>query len=390
MSGMKKYVQLILNLILPIIGCLALLYFGPKLIVFFMPFVVGWIISLIANPLVHFLDRKLKIVRKAGSAIVIILVLAVIVLACYGIVIGAVREIQKFSGDVPAMVESAKEDYSTLAVNLNQFVQKLPEEVQDSIYDITGNVGTYVSDAVKNVGKSGIVNTAGDIASNVPGILIGVIVGLLASYFFIAEKETLDESIKKYTPEVLKRRMYHIKTGLIDVVAGYFKAQLKIMVVVYVLLCIGLAILRVPYFLIWAFFIALLDMLPFFGTGTVLGPWAIIELLTADFKMAIGLIVLYAVTQVVRQLIQPKLLGDSIGMNPFAALFFMFLGYKVAGVIGMIVSVPIAMLLINMYKTGAFDTMIYSAKELTKAATGFLHIDIPEKEEKSGEKEQNP
>ena len=95
------------------------------------------------------------------------------------------------------------------------------------------------------------------------------------------------------------------------------------MAVIYVLLCIGLAILKVPYFLIWGFFIAFLDMLPIFGTGAVLWPWMIIEVLSGDIKTAVGLLIIYIVTLLTHQLIQPKLIGDSIGLNPFATLFFM-------------------------------------------------------------------
>ena len=110
--------------------------------------------------------------------------------------------------------------------------------------------------------------------------------------------------------------------------------------------------------------IAFFVMLPFFGTGTVLGPWAIIKFMTGEYKMAIGLIILYAVSQLVRQLIQPKLLGDSIGLNPFATLFFMYLGYQVGSVMGMIVSVPIAMIVINLWKAGAFDHIRFTLKLL--------------------------
>lgn len=80
--------------------------------------------------------------------------------------------------------------------------------------------------------------------------------------------------------------------------------------------------------------------------------------------MAIGLLIIYAVSQLVRQLIQPKLLGDSIGLNPFATLFFMYLGYQWGSVLGMIVAVPIAMIIINLFKAGVFDNFIYTIRLL--------------------------
>ena len=273
------------------------------------------------------------------------------------------------------MMESAKEEYSDIATNVGQIVNKLPNEARDVIQEMAGNIGGYISEAITNVGKSGILDKAGNIASNVPEILVGIVFGLLASYFFIAEKENIDAGVRKIIPENVKKELRHLKTDLFDVIIGYFKAQFKIMAVIYVLICIGLAILKVPYFLIWSFLIAFLDMLPVFGTGAVLWPWMIIELLSGDVKTAVGLLIIYVVTLLTHQLIQPKLIGDSIGLNPFATLFFMYAGYKICGVIGMVVAIPIGMILFKMLKTGSFDTMIYSGKELGKIITEFLHIE---------------
>ena len=381
MEKRKRIFKLILNLILPILGVFTLIYLGGKLINLFMPFFVGWIISLIANPLVRFLEKKLKIVRKAGSVIVIVCVLALVVLACYGLIAGAVREIKQFSQDVPAMMETAKQEYGNLTVNVGQFMDKLPKDTKEMLSGVINNIGDHISDAVKGFSKNGILDKAGDIASNLPDILAGLIFGLMASYFFIAEKDNIDVAVKKIMPESMKKKAQRLKTDLVDVIGGYFKAQFKIMAVLYVLLAVGLAILSVPYFLIWGFLIALLDMLPIFGTGTALLPWALIELLSGNVKMAIGLLIIYIVTLVTHQLIQPKLIGDSIGLSPFATVIFMYVGFKINGVIGMIIAIPIGMILYKMFKTGSFDTMIYAGKELVKEFIQLMHLDM-EKEEK--------
>lgn len=91
--------------------------------------------------------------------------------------------------------------------------------------------------------------------------------------------------------------------------------------------------------------------------------------------MAVGLIILYLVTQLVRQLIQPKMVGDSIGMNPLATLIFMYIGYKFSSIIGMIIAVPIGMILINLYKAGVFDNQIRCIKELVQDINEFRKLD---------------
>jgi predicted PurR-regulated permease PerM len=112
-------------------------------------------------------------------------------------------------------------------------------------------------------------------------------------------------------------------------------------------------------------------MLPFFGTGTAIVPWAIFKLLSGDYKVAIGLLILYGVTQLVRQLIQPKIVGDTIGLKPLTTLFFMYIGYKIMGVLGMIVAIPVGMILINLYKLGAFNNIIRCGKEIVQDINEF-------------------
>lgn len=381
MNNLKKHIKLILNLIIPIIAILLVVILVPKLIVVFMPFFVGWVVSLIANPLVKLLEKRLKIVRKTGSAIVIVLVLIMVGLLFYGVFSGVSSQVKRLSKDVPTMAEEAKNDYSQVQDTLDSFYAKLPKDLRVKLTKATDKLSDIVMDAISNVGKDGIKKNAGSFVASLPVILIDVIVGFLAAYFFIAEKDTLEKFVLSKSNPAMRKQFRAVKVQLIDVLGGYFKAQFKIMAVVYAILVIGLGILQTPYFLLSALGIAFVDMLPFFGTGTILGPWAIIKILSGDYRMAIALVVLYGVTQLVRQLIQPKLLGDSMGLNPFATLFFMYLGFVVAGVLGMILAVPVAMFLINLYKSGVFDVMIYSAKELYREAKEFVHIDLPKGDE---------
>ena len=173
------------------------------------------------------------------------------------------------------------------------------------------------------------------------------------------------------------RRVYH---SIIDGVVAYFKAQIKIMVVVYILLVIGLLILGVDWFWLVAFLAAFLDMLPVFGTGTILCPWAVVQVFSGHYKMAAGLVLLYVLTQVIRNIIQPKLIGDEMGMNTFAAILFMYLGWKFYGVLGMIIAIPVGMILIDFYKAGAFDGVVWSLREIAHDISGLLHDGNGEKE----------
>lgn len=100
-------------------------------------------------------------------------------------------------------------------------------------------------------------------------------------------------------------------------------------------------------------------------------PWAIYKFLVGDYKMVAALVILYGVTQLVRQLIQPKLVGDSMGLNPLYTLFLLYLGYRVGSVLGMIFAVPIGLILLNLYQAGAFDYILNDVKIL---AEGILSL----------------
>lgn len=147
-------------------------------------------------------------------------------------------------------------------------------------------------------------------------------------------------------------------------VGGYFRAQFKIMLVVFGILTAGFLLLKVDYALLLALLTAFLDFLPMLGTGTLLIPWAVCCALGGKIPLAAGLMILYGVTQATRQLIQPKMVGDSIGVDPMTTLMFLFVGYRIAGIWGMIAAIPAGLILIQLCEAGAFDPVIKSCKEL--------------------------
>ena len=112
--------------------------------------------------------------------------------------------------------------------------------------------------------------------------------------------------------------------------------------------------------------IAFLDFLPFFGTGTALIPWAVYKFFVTDIKTAVGLLVIYGITQLVRQVIQPKLVGDSIGLSPLVTLVLLYVGYRIGSIFGMILAVPVGMIVFNLYKAGAFDYILDDVRILAR------------------------
>lgn len=376
----EKYVKAILNLLTALAIGLFVIFLLPRILGFFMPFVVAWVIAAIANPLVRFLDEKIKIRRKAGSAIVIVSVIAAIIGGGYGIGIILFRELVSFVQGLPQLWGAMVDDVIHAGRTLEGVVYRFAPQLHDQLEGILSSLSGFMSGMVNQLGTP-TVTAVGNFAKNLPAIFVGIIMCLLASYFFVAEREEVVRAFYKYLPEELHKKWALMNRSLKKAVGGYFKAQLKIGIWMYVLLVIGFLVLQVDYAAVIALGIAVLDFFPVFGTGTVLIPWAVIQVLSGDYKMALGLGILWCGGQLARQLIQPKIVGDTIGVPALPTIFLIYIGYKVGSVGGMILAVPIGIILANMYQAGFFETTVDSLRILIG---GFNRFRALTKEDKEG------
>ena len=372
-QSIKTYLKVILNLLTALIILLLCIFLLPRCIIFFMPFIIGWIISLIASPVVRFFEERMKIRRKGASVIVIVAVLAVVILLVYVIVARLVKEGINFVNELPLLWDSIMAEFNEVGANLEGLFNKLPVDTQKTLDNIGSEMGTYFGGIIESVGTP-TFEAVGNVAKQLPDIFLGVIMCILSAYFFVADKNYMANIMKKYVPGSVLYRFDLIRRSFRNAVGGYFKAQFKIECWIYVMLVIGLFVLKVRYAPLVALGIAFLDFLPVFGTGTVMIPWAVIEILSRDYKMAVGLLIIWCSGQLVRQVIQPKIVGDSIGVDAIPTLFLLFIGYKLAGVMGMIIAVPIGIIVINLYEDGAFDTTRQSLKILAAGFNKFRRI----------------
>ena len=366
----RPYWKVLVSLVFSLTATVLFIYVGIKAIFYFMPFVIGWILSVIAGPLVTFLEKKLKIMKRLGSAITIILVLALCIGLIYLIISQIWEEISVLIRNFPSMYHDLERGLNQIGTQGNTLFERFPEQIQNSWATLMNNLDDTASSLIGRIGEP-TIEVAGNVAKRIPSVLIGTIVAFVSAYFFIADKENLGEWVKKVVPKSITSRLLLVGENLKYAMGGYFKAQFKIMGVVFAILLVGFTLMQIRFSILLAIAIAFLDFLPFFGTGTALIPWAIYKFLVGDYKMVAALVILYGVTQLVRQLIQPKLVGDSMGLNPLYTLFLLYLGYRVGSVLGMIFAVPIGLILLNLYQAGAFDYILNDVKIL---AEGILSL----------------
>ncbi len=370
MGKPKIYLKIMTNFIIAILVVLFVFLLLPKILGFFMPFVIGWIVAMIANPLVKFLEKKVRILRKHSSAIIIVVVVAIIVGAFYLIIAALVREVSSLSGDLPNIFSQIEEQLGDFSNRVNEITSSLPHSIQK----IINNLLTGINDNITNFNTDENILTismAGNFAKNIAEIFLMVIVTILSAYFFIAKRDELVAGLKSNLPNSINNGWLIIYDNFKTAVGGYFKAQFKIMFIIIAIIFIGFEILQISYSFLLAFGIALLDLLPVFGTGTILWPWALADMLMGNYMRAIGLVVIYLVCQIVKQVLQPKMVGDSIGISPLSTLVFMYIGYRFYGVLGLILGIPIGMVLVNLYRIGTFDRLIGGFKIIMQDINEF-------------------
>ena len=314
--------------------------------------------------------------RKHTSMLIIIGVLALVIAAIYFLGVRIGQETRAFLDQATEMYADFREDFQSAGRNLESIISELPENIQESLKEVQQDIGDITGQAVGRLSQL-TVDKAGSFARNIPSILISIIFSILSAYFFIADRDRILEFGRAHTPQIIQEKWRMMAESFKTVFGGYFKAQFKIMAVIGVILFIGMLILRVRFAILVAILVAFLDMLPFLGTGTVLIPWAVFKLVSGDIRYALGLVILYLTTQLVRRIIEPKLVGDSIGMNPLVTLIFMYIGYRIGGVIGMILAVPVGAIVLNFYKAGTFDGVLNGLKEAGRDLFQWMYSDKP-------------
>lgn len=367
---MKRCFRMILNIVIPLLGLCLVIFLGPRLLHFFMPFVVGWILALLANPLVRFLERRVKLVRRHGSMLIIIAALAIVIGLFYGASLLVYREMGSFLADAPEIYQSVIAEIGDALQNGRKLAEYFPQNLQPPLLAFSDNLDGLFGKLVSRAAEP-TVQIAGHVAKSIPNLLVNMVIIILSSYLFLADREFIMRWLKEHLPAFVFRYIEYMKRDAKGLIGGYFLAQFRIMCVVALILAAGFLVLGVRYGVLLAFLTAILDFLPIFGTGTVLFPWAVVKLFAGEYAYATGLILLYILTQVVRQIIQPKIVGESMGLPPLMTLFLLYLGFKLRGLTGMILAVPVGLVFINFYKYGAFDSMIRNFRMLMESIQKF-------------------
>ncbi|MDE6615584.1 MAG: sporulation integral membrane protein YtvI [Lachnospiraceae bacterium] len=362
-SRTEIYKRICVHLAIVLCGILFIVFVLPRLASFFTPLIIAWIIAMMANPLVRFLEKRIKIMRKHGSAIVIVLVIVAISGLLYAVTAALFTQVSSMFETLPGIYKNVMDNLQQFAFSLHEKYDIIPANIKNFFSDNESKINEYIMAALNSLSTSP-VSAVGSVASSIVDTFIISILTLMIAYFFTAGNDKIKAVVKKCMPAGINDSIEIIKNTVFIAIGGYLKACFQIMIVMFIILLLFFIVMKVDYAVPVALITAILDFLPFIGTGTVLMPWAVYSIITGEYLKALALVMAYLVTMIVRRLLEPKLVGDSIGMSPFLTLISMFIGYRLTGMIGLIIGIPAGMVLKEFYEKGLFNHTIEGIKIL--------------------------
>ena len=340
------------KIILDKLAVCALFIFGFYLFVkvlfhYIAPFAIGWLLAVIFEPIVSRLSSRLKMNRGLLAFLAVLFVFVVIGLVGALITVRIINEAYALSESLPEQADALARGFENLRENYLTIIEHIPEELRNAADSLGSSfVGSLTSGAGDFASR-----ISGSAVKVVPGTVIGVLLAFISMFFFIKDRELVIDVVSSKTPGPVKDKYSVVKRKLLDALAGYIRASAILMMITGVICITGLIVLRYPYALVIGLVVAVFDFLPVFGPGIILWPWAIASAIGGGFQMAIGIILIYAVITVARQVFEPKILGSHLGIHPLVMLMSMFIGLQIFGLLGFLIGPIIVIILRTVFET---------------------------------------
>lgn len=321
-------------------GWFAVRYALPVL----FPFLLGAGIALAAEPVVRFLDTGLRLKRWLASGIgvltVFLLLLAILVL----LMALLVRQAGRLTDLVPELTRSVRLGMGSLESMLLTAADRAPQGVRSVINStVTGffSDGSAMMEQLAGTLPGVLSKALGKVTSGVLTFATAV----LAAFMISGKLPGIRKLIRERIPPKWKEKYVPAIQGLRRTVAGWLLAQLKLTAVIFGLLAVSFWLLKIPHGLLWAMVISVVDALPVLGCGVVLVPWSVICLLQGQRLLGVGLLGTYALVWLVRSVLEPRLLGKELGLDPLVTLLAIYVGYRLLGLPGMLLAPLVAVIL---------------------------------------------
>ena len=335
---------------------IVILIFGVfKLFIFYIPFVISYIISSLLNPIIDKLTNKTKMTRKISSIFVLTAFFLITILIISLGITKIVEEASSFSGTLSTYIENISDFFNSL--DNNKFLKEYVFINESTKNVIMRNINDFFID-FENIVKDKITNFVSSLKI-LPIFFINLIITILSLYFLLTDKFSI---LDKLEFQFSKKIVYKVKEKLEKITSAlisYVKAEIILVLISFTIVLIGLNIYKiigmdVKYPLLYASIIGIVDALPILGSGVIMIPWSIALFINKDTSLGFSILGLYLVVLCLKQMLEPKIVSNKIGVHPLFTLITMYTGFKLLGFIGIIVG-PIILIIFKVVFENLLD-----------------------------------
>ncbi|OON91174.1 MAG: hypothetical protein ATN34_02395 [Epulopiscium sp. Nele67-Bin002] len=330
----KEFWLKVLNLIF----ILAVIYlFITYIFGLIAPFVVAWLLASLLNPIVTILTRNIKLSRGIATLLSMITVLSALLSLITMLVKQLYGQVLSFAQDFPIYRQNIQLLINTIEEQLLHISQVIP--IPDAFTSI-GGILEYILQSIE-----AILPMAYTVVSHVPSSIFFVVITLIATFFMTKDYNWLKAFVKAQLSPSSQRKVGTVKNRLKGALGGYVKTQLILMCCTFTICLIGLTMLQRDYVLLVSVGIAIFDAFPMLGSGAILITWAVYYLILGNVSLGVGLLCIYGIIVVMRQVLEPRVLSGQLGMYALVTIMALYIGLQVLGPIGIIVGPIIAVII---------------------------------------------
>ena len=316
-----------------------------------LPFLIGFLLARLAEPLVRPLSTRLP--RAASSTLVMTGLMAVLCLVLYLLIQSCFAGVSRLVAQLPSLLDQLREPMEQMRDTLLRLVSRIPDGLGTALREWITQLFSGTSSLLTGLSDS-LLGMASDTVACLPGIFLFLITAVVSGFMLSAEGEAVPAWLRKKLPQTWQEKAVALGGHLRQAIRGWFRAELRLMAATFILVSAGLLFLRVRSPLLIGGLTALVDALPVLGTGTVLIPWALWNLLQGQTVFGIALFVLYGLTAAMRTALEPRLVGRQIGLHPLVTLLAMYGGFRLFGIAGLLLLPITALLARQLWVYGDF------------------------------------
>ena len=359
MSEDFNFICKILRKTINIILIFLALYLGIKLSVFYMPFLIAFIIYLLIEPLIKFFMKKMKLNRKLSSIIIFLIIFSIII---GGVVWGIVSLVSEATNLLEMLNLYINKAYTQIQENISKInIEKL--SISKDILELFKNSSQEILVKISNW-MTNFLTKFINVITSIPTISIYIAITIMSLYFMCTDKIYMLDFLEHHMPQKWVQKIGKHIREITSSLGGYLKAEAILIIISFIISLIGLYVFKIfgmniKYPLLIALGIGFVDALPILGSGAVMVPWAVISALNGDIKLGISIVVLWIIMSIVRQFLEPKIVSGKIGIHPIFTLIAMYTGFKLIGVMGMLVG-PIVLIILKSIFAKELDEGIYN------------------------------